>query len=122
VIALRIARGLALPAEYVTKTAAIVAKRRVGKTYTGAVLAEELVAAGLPFYALDPTSAWWGLRSSATGERAGLPVVVIGGEHGDLPLDLDAGKAIADLIVEEPSFYVNCGATASAPSAPAPTR
>jgi hypothetical protein len=38
-MSLQIAAGLALPDDFVTKTAAIVAKRRVGKTYTGAVRA-----------------------------------------------------------------------------------
>ena len=55
--------GLALPDNTITKTLAILAKRRVGKTYTGSVLAEEMVAAGLPFYVLDPTGASWGLRA-----------------------------------------------------------
>lgn len=76
---LKIGRGFSLPLDYVTKTAAIIAKRRVGKTYTGAVFGEEMVAAGIPWYALDPTGAWWGLRSSADGQRAGLPVAVRGG-------------------------------------------
>jgi hypothetical protein len=35
-------------------------------------------------------------------------VIVIGGDHGDIPLDPTAagGKAIAELVVEQPSFYV----------------
>jgi hypothetical protein len=103
---LKIGRGFSLPLDYVTNTAAIIAKRRVGKTYTGAVFGEEMVAAGIPWYALDPTGAWWGLRSSADGQRAGLPVVVLGGEHGDIPITEHDGKMIADLIVEEPSWYV----------------
>lgn len=103
---LKISRGLTLPLDYVTKTGAIIAKRRVGKTYTAAVFAEELVAGGIPWYALDPTEAWWGLRSSADGKKAGLPVIVLGGAHGDVPISEHDGKAIADLIVDEPSFYV----------------
>jgi hypothetical protein len=98
--------GLRLPADFATRRAAIIAKSGGGKTYTAAVLAEELVDAGQPFYALDPTGAWWGLRSSASGKRQGLPVIVIGGEHGDVPLDENSGAAIADLVVGEPSFYV----------------
>ena len=103
---LKISQGLTLPLDYVTKTAAIIAKRRVGKSYTGAVLAEEMCKAGIPWYALDPTEAWWGLRSSADGTRAGLPVIVLGGAHGDIPITEHDGKAIADLVVEEPSYYV----------------
>jgi hypothetical protein len=103
---LRIARGFSLPSDYITKTAAILAKKRIGKTYNASVIAEEFVRAGLPFVVLDPTSAWWGLRSSADGEKDGLPVIVIGGEHGDVPLDVGDGRALADLVIEEPSFYV----------------
>lgn len=97
---------LKLPLEAVTQTFAGLAKRRVGKTYTFSVMAEEFVAADLPFVALDPTGAWWGLRASANGKGPGLPVVVIGGAHGDIPLNPDEGKLIADVVVDHPGFYV----------------
>lgn len=103
---LEIAPGLRFDIEYVTKTAAILAQRRKGKTYLGAVIAEELIAAKLPWVALDPTGAWWGLRSSADGENPGLPVVVIGGQHGDLPLERDSGVVVADLVLDHPGWYV----------------
>jgi hypothetical protein len=103
---LKISKTLSLPDDYVTKTLAILAKRRVGKTYTASVLAEEMVAAKIPWVALDPTGAWWGLRSSADGKKPGLPVVIIGGGHGDLPLERGAGKFIADLVVDHPGWYV----------------
>lgn len=103
---LHIAPGVTLPIDYVTQTAAILAQRRKGKTYTAAVIAEELAGARLPWVALDPTGAWWGLRSSADGLHAGLPVVVLGGQHGDLPLDRYAGAAIADLVLDHPGWYV----------------
>lgn len=98
----------------VTQTCAILAKRRVGKTYTASVMAEEMVKAGLPFVALDPTGAWWGLRASADGKTEGLPVTIIGGSHGDVPLEPTAGKLIAELVVDNPGFYViDLSATAS---------
>jgi DNA helicase HerA-like ATPase len=103
---LRIAEGFTLGDDFVTKTAAIVAQRRKGKTYTACVIAEELVEAGLPWVALDPTGAWWGMRASADGKSAGLPVVVLGGSHGDAPLERSAGRAVADLVVEHPGWYV----------------
>jgi hypothetical protein len=103
---LRVAEGVLLPLDYVTKTCAILAQRRKGKTYLGCDLAEELAAAELPWVALDPTGAWWGLRSSADGKHAGLPVVVIGGQHGDLPLERDGGAVIADLVLDHPGWYV----------------
>jgi uncharacterized protein len=103
---LRISRDLALPLDFATKTAAILAQRRKGKTYAASVIAEEMVAARQPFVALDPTGAWWGLRASADGESDGLPVVILGGQHADLPLDRTTGRLVADLVVDEPGFYV----------------
>ena len=104
-IKLKLSTTLTLPAEAITQTIGILAKRGAGKSYTASVLAEEFVAAKLPFCVLDPTGAWWGLRVLADGSP-GLPVVIIGGKHGDIPLEPTAGKLIADLIVDNPGFYV----------------
>ncbi len=98
---LRIAPDLVLPDEAVTETFAILGKRGKGKTATGVVLAEELIGAGLPVVALDPVGVWWGLRADATGEGPGLPVVIFGGDHADVPLDPHAGALVADVVVDE---------------------
>lgn len=103
---LAISKEISLTDDIVTKTIAILAQRRKGKTYTASVLAEEMVAAKIPFVALDPTGAWWGLRSSADGKKPGLPVVILGGKHGDLPLERTAGKFVADLVLDHPGWYV----------------
>lgn len=103
---LRVSPSLTLPLDYVTKTGAILAQRRKGKTYTASVIAEEMVKAGMPFAVLDPTGAWWGLRASADGQSAGLPVIVLGGQHADVPLERASGKLVADLVVDEPGWYV----------------
>lgn len=92
-----LALDLELPVDYVTKTVGILAQRRKGKTYTANVIAEEFVAAGLPFVALDPTGAWWGLRASFDGSGPGLPVTILGGEHGDAPISRTDGKGVAEL-------------------------
>lgn len=97
---LSIAPGLTLPPEAVTETFAIIAKRGVGKTYTGSVLAEEMIGIGAQVVILDPLDAWWGLRSSADGAGDGLPIYVFGGEHGDLPLEATAGELLADVVVD----------------------
>lgn len=99
--ALRIADNLTLPAEAVTQTFAILAKRGVGKTYTASVLTEEMLKAGLQVVVADPIGVWWGLRASADGKSEGLPIVVLGGDHGDVPLEATAGETIAGLVVEE---------------------
>ena len=103
---LNISKDFSLPIDAVTQTFSILAKRRVGKTYTASVMAEEMVKAKLPFVVLDPTGAWWGLRSGKDGRsEGGLPVYVIGGEHG-IPLEPTAGKVIAEQVATYPSFYV----------------
>jgi hypothetical protein len=98
---LTISDDLRLPLEAVTETFAILAKRGMGKTSTAVVLVEEFLDAGLPAVVLDPTGVWWGLRSSADGTSDGYPVIIVGGEHADLPLHETAGVLLADLVVEE---------------------
>jgi hypothetical protein len=98
---LHLAEGLVLPAEAITQTFAILAMRGVGKTYTASVMAEEFSEAGLPYCVLDPTGAWWGLRASRTGKGPGYPVTILGGDHGDVPLEETGGKLVADLLAEE---------------------
>jgi hypothetical protein len=105
-VRLHISKDFSLPLDAVTQTFAILAKRRVGKTYLASVMAEEFVAANLPFAALDPTGAWWGLGSGKDGKaEGGLSVYVIGGAHG-IPLEPTAGKIIAEQIATYPSFYI----------------
>lgn len=89
-----------LPADFVTQTASIIARKGAGKTYTGSVFAEELLTAGEQVVVLDPLDVWWGLRSSADGKSKGFPIVVFGGEHGDLPLTENMGAQLADAIVD----------------------
>lgn len=103
---LRISPDLSLSLETVTNTIAILGRRRVGKSYTAAVIAEEMVKAGLPWVVLDPTGVWWGLGSSADGKQEGLPVIVVGGPHAHIPLEPNAGKIIANMVVDNPGWYV----------------
>lgn len=98
---IRISKNLALPADTVTQAVAILAKRRMGKSYLARKLAEGLHAAGQQLVIIDPKGDWWGIRSSADGKSDGLPILIIGGEHGDIPLDPSAGETIAKLVVEE---------------------
>src|SRR5258708_12957333 len=63
-------------------------------------MAEEMFDAGLPNMAIDPKGDWWGLRSNAAGDGPGLSVPIFGGLHGDLPLNPESGRLMAELIVE----------------------
>lgn len=98
---LHVSDDLELPIEAVVETFAILAKRGAGKTFTASVMVEELVKAGQPVCVIDPVGVWFGLRSSADGEGPGLPVVIFGGDHADLPLPADGGALIADLVIDE---------------------
>jgi hypothetical protein len=96
-----LATNFALPVEAATETIAIVARRGAGKTYTARKLAEGLLIAGIPTVIVDPIGVCWGLRASADGKGPGLPIYVLGGEHGDAPLTPDSGKVVADLVNAE---------------------
>lgn len=96
---LRLADELSVPIELAQQTVGILGIRGSGKTNTAGVIAEELLSAGVPICVLDPTDAWWGLRSTADGKAAGFPVFIFGGEHGDLPLAETDGKVIAVFLV-----------------------
>lgn len=98
---IRISDSLSLPLEFVTSTQAILAKKRVGKSYTASVQAEELLKLHHQICAIDPTGAWYGLKSSADGKRPGYEIVVFGGERADVPLEEGAGEIIANALVEQ---------------------
>ena len=105
-IALRISDSLSLPKEAATWVLAYLAKRGAGKTYNAAVQAEEMVKAGIPIGVIDGMGIWWGLRASADGKGAGLPIVVFGGEHADLPLVPEKAAEVAKAIVESNISFV----------------
>lgn len=90
-----------LPLDLVTRTLAILGIRGWGKTVAATVVAEEMCEAGLPWVAIDPVGVWWGLRANRDGTPGGYQVVILGGEHGDLPLDEDSGSRVADAVVAE---------------------
>lgn len=98
--------AIELPDDAVTQTFGIIGRRGSGKTHTASVEAEELIGAGLPTVIIDPLGVWYGLRSSADGKREGLPVTILGGVHGDAPLQDTAGALVADLVIEQPGAYV----------------
>jgi len=88
-----------LPVDLLVESTAVLSKKGAGKTSFGVVLAEEAHAAGVPAVIVDPKGDWWGIRSGADGDPAGgLPFVVFGGLHGDLPLEPTAGAYVAELV------------------------
>lgn len=98
---LKISKEISLPIDIVTQTVAILAKRRAGKSYTMRKLTEELIKADQQIVIVDPKGDQWGIRSSSDGKKPGFPIVILGGEHGDAPLEPSAGEVVAKLVVEE---------------------
>jgi uncharacterized protein len=98
---IRIAKGLDLPLDAVTQTVAILARKGSGKTFTARRFAEQLFKAGLQVVDVDPKGDHWGMRSSSDAKGPGLGFLILGGEHGDLPLEPGSGELVAKLVVEE---------------------
>lgn len=91
-----------IPEAALAQHIAVLGKTGSGKTYAlkGAVV-EPLLGAGKHVGIVDPTGAWWGLRSSRDGKSAGFNILVLGGDHGDMPLVASSGAAVARLLVEQ---------------------
>lgn len=98
---LHVSDSLTLPLELVTSSNAILGKKGSGKTSAAIVVFEEMFAAGVPVVSVDPKGDHYGIRSSADGKGPGLPVPVLGGQHGDVPLEPTAGAVVADLILAQ---------------------
>lgn len=90
-----------LPLDLVTRTLAIIGIRGWGKTIAATVIAEEMCECGLPWVAIDPIGVWWGLRCNPDGTPGGYPILVLGGQKGDLPLTKDSGPRVAEAILQE---------------------
>lgn len=77
---------------------AIVGKTGTGKTYVGKLLVEHELRLKRRMVIIDPTGVWWGLRSSADGKKAGFPIAVFGGQHGDRTLSPEQGAELARIL------------------------
>jgi len=103
---LKISKDLSLPLDAVTSTLVVYGGKGMGKTNLASVLVEEFAACGLRFAVIDPMGVWWGLRHSADGKGAGIELVILGGIHGDLPIDPTSGALVADLVVDEDASVI----------------
>ena len=98
---LRVSPTLALPLDAATESFGILGQRGAGKSNVEVVFAEELWKVRIPWVAIDPKGDWHGIRSSADGRGPGLPIPVIGGLHGDVPLEAASGSYVADLLIDQ---------------------
>jgi uncharacterized protein len=95
---LRVGEGLSLPLDWMTLATVVYGARGSGKTTLGAVIAEEVTKAKQRFCAIDLKGDWYGLKSTADGKGDGIPVVVFGGDHQDVPLEDGAGAFVAETV------------------------
>jgi len=80
---------------------AVVGMTGGGKTFTTKGIVEHILAVdpSARVCVLDPIkSDWWGITSSASGKRPGLPFQILGGPRGHVPLHDSTGKAIGELV------------------------
>ncbi len=92
-MSLHISDTLDLPLEWLQLASVIYGMPGTGKSVLGRVVCEEAHKAGVRFNIIDLTGAHYGLKSSSDGKRDGLPVVIFGGDHADLPLNIKAGTS-----------------------------
>jgi hypothetical protein len=98
---LKVSPGFSFPEDAVTSTILTYGGKGMGKSNSGAVFLEELSKNGLRWSALDPMGVLWGLRYSADGRGSGIECLILGGPHGDIPIEPTGGTVVADLVVNE---------------------
>lgn len=98
---LHLSDDLTLPLDAVTSTLIVYGGKGMGKTNLGTVFCEELSAANQRFSVIDPMGVFWGLRHSADGKGRGIEVLILGGKHGDMPIEPTGGAVVADLVADE---------------------
>lgn len=97
---------MTLPLQAAASRFVLLGKSGAGKTNGDTVFAEEFIRAGIPTFILDPLGNMWGLRSSPDGTQAGLPVVILGGQHADVPIGPADGRVVAEILAERGSAAV----------------
>ena len=79
--------------DYYRFKCAIVGRTGSGKTNTAVVQAENMIDENVPIVIIDPQGDWYGIRSD-------FPVIIFGGDYGDIPLDPGSGKEAAHFVIE----------------------
>lgn len=88
-----------IPDEALDDRLAFVGTSGSGKTYAAGTAVERLLHSKARTVIVDPLGVWWGLRLRADGETPSkFPVVIFGGEHGDLPINEHAGALIGETV------------------------
>lgn len=98
---LHFGESLRLPLAAAQARYVLLGKSGCGKTNGDTVIVEEIFPTGAPVIIFDVLGNMSGLRSSSDGMAPGLPIPILGGRHGDLPLHLGDGASIAELVAHK---------------------
>jgi len=99
-------KKIVLAEDCITQGFAWLARRRRGKSYGAGVELEIFAQRRYPFVVLDPAAAHVGLRYRMAPDGrnpdgvSGLNILVLGGDHADIPFDPQGGKIFAQVVVE----------------------
>jgi len=96
---------LKLPIEALQGRFVLLGKSGSGKSVGSAVIAEACFANNVPVCVLDLLGNQWGLRANGLGDA--LPLPIIGGEHGDLALDIDDAELLARIFADGVSMILD---------------
>ncbi|QDT54619.1 AAA-like domain protein [Caulifigura coniformis] len=104
---LAIAKNLSVPLDAISRPWAFLGIRGSGKTYAAGKLVETMLDAKAQVVILDPIGNWYGLRLDRTGKKPSrFAIPIIGGLHGDVPIEPQAGGLVADFVVDTGSSVV----------------
>lgn len=103
--------ALPIPASALDDRLGFVGTAGSGKTYNAGGCVERLLASGARCVIVDPLDVWFGLRLRPDGETPSpFKIVILGGAHGDLPLNEHAGALIGETVAKAAeSFIVSLG-------------
>lgn len=93
------------PIEALQARNVVLGKSGCGKTGVASVIVENCLLNNVPVAVLDFLGNLWGIR--ARGSKEGMPIVIVGGLFGDVPLQLDHARIIAGLIAQGESVLVD---------------
>jgi len=104
---INISKDLTLPSDAITQTYGIIGRKGSGKTYAASRLCELFLLQSIPCIVLDPVGTWYGLRLDKSGEKSSkFNLPIIGGHHGDIPLEHKSGEVVANFLLQTGSSAV----------------
>lgn len=93
---------LCFPEEILRQHLAVLGKTGAGKSSALRHIVEHLLQHNKRVCVIDPKGDWWGLKKSADGKGAGLPVIAFGDFRNpkatDVPINAHSGKHVAELV------------------------